>query len=98
MPSTLSSWATTIASTASGTLATSTGLSGPPVVILFNARGLEKDRFRITIAAYFIVFRLREPVAALTRAARDIGHGRTPPPLDDEDGPEELRTVSRAFS
>ncbi|HLU77168.1 MAG TPA: ATP-binding protein [Burkholderiales bacterium] len=50
------------------------------------------------IAAYFIVFRLREPVAALTRAARDIGHGRTPPPLDDEDGPEELRTVSRAFN
>lgn len=55
-PSGMESWfATTIASTASGTLATSTGLSGPPVVILFNARGLEKDVFRITIAAYFIV-------------------------------------------
>lgn len=50
------------------------------------------------LAAYFIVFRLREPVAALTRAAREIGHGRTPPPLDDEAGPEELRTVSRAFN
>ncbi len=50
------------------------------------------------LAAYFIVFRLREPVAALTRAAREIGRGRIPAPLDDNAGPEELRTVSRAFN
>jgi len=50
------------------------------------------------LAAYFIVFRLHEPVAALTRAAREIGRGRIPAPLDDNAGPEELRTVSRAFN
>ena len=49
------------------------------------------------IAAYFIVFRLRRPLAALTSAAREIGHGRLPPPLD-ESGPEEIQTVSRAFN
>lgn len=50
------------------------------------------------LAAYFIVFRLRKPVATLTRAAREIGRGRIPAPLDDNAGPEELRTVSRAFN
>jgi uncharacterized membrane protein YfcA len=49
-----SGWAASVAGTASGALATSTGLSGPPVVILFTARQLAKDAFRVTIAAYFI--------------------------------------------
>lgn len=48
-------------------------------------------------AAWLIVFRLRRPLAALTAAAREIGRGRVPPPLD-ESGPEEIRTVSRAFN
>lgn len=46
-------WASS-AGAASGALATSTGLSGPPIVILFTARRLKKDVFRVTIAAYFI--------------------------------------------
>jgi uncharacterized membrane protein YfcA len=50
-------WAST-AGTASGALATSTGLSGPPVVILFTARQLAKDAFRVTIAAYFVAINL----------------------------------------
>jgi uncharacterized membrane protein YfcA len=50
--------AATIAGTASGVLATSTGLSGPPVVILFTARQLAKDAFRVTISAYFIAINL----------------------------------------
>lgn len=49
------------------------------------------------LAAYFIVFRLRRPLASLTHAAREIGSGRAAPTLD-ESGPEEIRTVSRAFN
>jgi len=51
------SWATAAGAT-SGALATSTGLSGPPVVILFTARQLAKDAFRVTISAYFIAINL----------------------------------------
>jgi two-component system osmolarity sensor histidine kinase EnvZ len=43
------------------------------------------------------VFRVRRPLAALTRAAADIGRGRIPAPLE-ESGPDEIRTVSRAFN
>ena len=53
-----SGWAASAAGTASGALATSTGLSGPPVVILFTARQLAKDAFRVTIAAYFVAINL----------------------------------------
>ncbi len=48
-------------------------------------------------AAYLIVFRLRRPLAALTRAAADIGRGRAPEPLE-ESGPEEIATLAHAFN
>jgi uncharacterized protein len=38
----------------SGLLATSTGLSGPPVVMLLTARKLAPHPFRVTISAYFL--------------------------------------------
>jgi two-component system osmolarity sensor histidine kinase EnvZ len=47
--------------------------------------------------AFLAVFRVRRPLAALTRAASDIGRGRIPPPLE-ESGPAEIQTVSRAFN
>lgn len=47
-------WPATLAGAASGALATSTGLSGPPIVILFTARELTKDAFRVTISGYFV--------------------------------------------
>ena len=43
------------ASLSSGALATSTGLSGPPIVMLFSARQMAKDAFRSTITTYFVV-------------------------------------------
>lgn len=43
-----------LAGGASGALATSTGLSGPPAVMLLAARHFERDAFRATICAYFI--------------------------------------------
>ena len=47
--------------------------------------------------AFLIVFHLRRPLAALTRAAAEIGRGKVPPPLA-ESGPAEIETVSRAFN
>jgi uncharacterized membrane protein YfcA len=51
-------WATTLAGAASGTLATSTGLSAPPVVILFQELRLPTNAFRASISAYFVVLNL----------------------------------------
>ncbi|WP_235736448.1 sulfite exporter TauE/SafE family protein [Nocardioides alcanivorans] len=39
----------------SGTLTTSTGLNGPPLVITYQAAGLEPRRFRATLQASFLV-------------------------------------------
>ncbi len=47
-------WAASLAGVASGALGSATGLSGPPIVILFTARQLPRDVFRATISAYFI--------------------------------------------
>jgi len=49
------------------------------------------------LGAFLVVFRVRRPLAALTRAAADIGRGRIPAPLE-ESGPTEIQTVSRAFN
>src|SRR5215470_15828239 len=48
-------------------------------------------------AAYFLVSRLNRPLRALAQAAGAIGKGKTPDPLS-ESGPEEIRTLSRAFN
>jgi uncharacterized membrane protein YfcA len=50
--------AATVAGTFSGALGTSTGLSGPPVVILFTARQLGVNAFRVTTAGYFVAINL----------------------------------------
>src|SRR5437773_2830002 len=46
---------------ASGALGTSTGTNGPPLVIAFQATGMERDAFRATLAGCFFV----QGVAAL---------------------------------
>jgi uncharacterized protein len=50
--------AAVLAGAASGTLATSTGLSGPPAVMLLAAREFTRDPFRASISAYFVVIDL----------------------------------------
>jgi two-component system osmolarity sensor histidine kinase EnvZ len=49
------------------------------------------------IGAFLIVTRIGRAMRELTRAAADIGRGRTPPPVT-EDGPSEIRTLARAFN
>jgi uncharacterized protein len=39
----------------SGSLATSTGTNGPPLVIAFQATGMERNEFRATLAGCFLV-------------------------------------------
>jgi hypothetical protein len=45
----------TVAGLASGTLSTSTGTSGPPLVIAFHAREMTPVAFRATLAAQFLI-------------------------------------------
>lgn len=47
--------------------------------------------------AWLIMFRVTRPLKALSRAALEIGRGRSPPPLPEE-GPVELATVAHAFN
>jgi two-component system osmolarity sensor histidine kinase EnvZ len=48
--------------------------------------------------AWLIASNLSRPLAALTRAARRIGGGAPHEPLAEQQGPRELRTVSKAFN
>lgn len=48
-------WGTVVAGTASGALSTSTGLAGPPIVLLLASRGLPKHQFRGTSAFFFLM-------------------------------------------
>jgi uncharacterized membrane protein YfcA len=47
--------AAAIAGLASGTLSTSTGLSGPPIIMLFTLRGYGVQAFRATILSYVLL-------------------------------------------
>ncbi len=47
-------WGTVVAGSASGALSTSTGLAGPPIVLLLASRDLPKHEFRGTSALYFL--------------------------------------------
>ena len=47
--------------------------------------------------AFLIVARINRPLRELTRAAAQMGQGRSPPPVA-ETGPAEIRTLARAFN
>lgn len=49
------------------------------------------------LGAFLIVYRLRTPLTALARAAREIGQGKHPEPLPER-GPDELKTLAAAFN
>jgi uncharacterized membrane protein YfcA len=48
-------WGPVIAGGSAGIMSTSTGLGGPPIVMLFATRKLARDIFRATNATYFLV-------------------------------------------
>jgi two-component system osmolarity sensor histidine kinase EnvZ len=49
------------------------------------------------LGAFLIVARVNRPLRALTRAAGEIGRGKTPPPVT-ETGPAEIRALARTFN
>jgi two-component system, OmpR family, osmolarity sensor histidine kinase EnvZ len=50
-----------------------------------------------TLIAVGVARIVNRPLAALSRAAADLGAGQRPPPLPDS-GPREIRTVNRSFN
>ena len=54
LPGANTRWGPLVAGSASGALSTSTGLAGPPIVLLLASRGLPKHEFRGTSALYFL--------------------------------------------
>ena len=58
LPGAQTRWGTVVAGSASGALSTSTGLAGPPIVLLFASRNLPKRAFRGSSALYFLVMSL----------------------------------------
>ena len=54
LPGSGTRWGPVVAGSASGALSTSTGLAGPPIVLLLASRGLPKAEFRSTSALYFL--------------------------------------------
>ena len=54
LPGANTRWGTLVAGSASGALSTSTGLAGPPIVLLLASRGLPKHEFRGTSSLYFL--------------------------------------------
>jgi uncharacterized membrane protein YfcA len=55
LPGAETRWGPIVAGSTSGALSTSTGLAGPPIVLLLAARDLPKHDFRGTSALYFLV-------------------------------------------
>lgn len=49
------------------------------------------------VGGYVLMLRVNRPLRALATAAGEIGAGKTPSPLD-ENGPSEIRALSRAFN
>lgn len=58
LPGAESRWGPVVAGSTSGALSTSTGLAGPPIVLLLAARNLPKHAFRGTSALYFLIMSL----------------------------------------
>lgn len=64
---------TAFAGFTSGTLSTSIGLPGPPIVLFFAARDLPKREFRVSNAAYFLVLNLVGLALLFFRDIAEIG-------------------------
>ena len=69
LPGAETRWGPLVAGSASGALSTSTGLAGPPIVLLLASRGLPKAEFRSTSALYFLAMSV---VGLLVLAGRGL--------------------------
>ena len=69
-------WGPVVAGSASGALSTSTGLAGPPIVLLLASRGLPKAEFRSTSALYFLAMSVAGLVVLAGRGLIEGGEAR----------------------
>jgi len=67
-------WGPVVAGSASGALSTSTGLAGPPIILLLAARDLPKHDFRGTSALYFLVISVFGIAVLAFRGVVEGGH------------------------
>lgn len=74
LPGSGSRWGDGVAGGTSGLLATSVGISGPPVILLLASRGLPKRAFRANIALYFVFTSFASLVALYLRGLVEPGH------------------------
>lgn len=74
LPGSDSRWGDGFAGGTSGLLATSVGISGPPVILLLASRGLPKRAFRANIALYFVFTSSASLVALHLRGLVEPGH------------------------
>jgi uncharacterized membrane protein YfcA len=71
LPGANTRWGTLVAGSTSGALSTSTGLAGPPIVLLLASRGLPKHEFRGTTALYFLPMSIAGLVVLAVRGLVD---------------------------
>jgi uncharacterized membrane protein YfcA len=64
-------WGPVVAGSTSGALSTSTGLAGPPIVLLLASRGLPKRVFRGSSALYFLAMSVAGLVILFYRGLSD---------------------------
>lgn len=74
LPGTDSRWGDGVAGSVSGVLATTTGISGPPVILLLASRGLEKRVFRANVSLYFVFTSAASLAALYLRGLVEPGH------------------------
>jgi uncharacterized membrane protein YfcA len=67
-------WGTVVAGSTSGALSTSTGLAGPPIVLLLASRGFPKRAFRGSSALYFLAMSLVGLAVLYIRGIFDADH------------------------
>jgi uncharacterized membrane protein YfcA len=73
LPGAQTRWGAVVAGSASGALSTSTGLAGPPIVLLLASRGFPKRVFRGSSALYFLVMSLLGLAVLLFRGLLEAG-------------------------
>ncbi|WP_047866668.1 sulfite exporter TauE/SafE family protein [Rubrobacter aplysinae] len=74
LPGSRSRWGDGVIGGMSGLLATSVGISGPPVILLLVSRGMPKRAFRANIALYFVFTSLASLVALYLGGLIEPGH------------------------
>lgn len=74
LPGAGSRWGDGVAGGTSGLLATSVGISGPPVILLLASRGLPKRAFRANLSLYFVFTSAASLVALYLRGLVEPGH------------------------